>query len=132
MEAEVARRLEEREQERLREEQQHARARAEADTRARETLLQLEPKSIPSGVLTPLLKQHQDLDDELRRRLKSLGRKLWVFRLDSTGWKIVFMHQCYIFKERTRWQVGGYGGCSLPRGSKENRSRIRFPGQGPL
>jgi kinesin family member 22 len=76
VEAEVARRLEEREQERQREEEQRARAQAEADARAKETSLQLGPENVPSGVLAPLLKQHEDLDNELRRRLKSLGRKL--------------------------------------------------------
>lgn len=35
--------------------------------------------SLPSGVLTPLLKKHKDLDDELRTRLHELERKLWVF-----------------------------------------------------
>jgi len=32
--------------------------------------------SLPSGVLTPLLKKHKDLDDELRARLHELERKL--------------------------------------------------------
>jgi len=35
---------------------------------------------LPSGVLTPLLKKHKDLDDELRARLQELERKLWVLR----------------------------------------------------
>lgn len=34
--------------------------------------------TLPSGVLTPLLKKHKDLDDELRARLQDLERKLCV------------------------------------------------------
>ena len=30
---------------------------------------------LPSGVLTPLLKRHQDLDNELKRRLNELESK---------------------------------------------------------
>ena len=37
--------------------------------------------SLPSGVLTPLLKKHKDLDDELRARLHELERKLWVLEI---------------------------------------------------
>jgi kinesin family protein 22 len=31
---------------------------------------------LPSGVLTPLLKRHKDLDDELKNRLRELEQKL--------------------------------------------------------
>ena len=33
------------------------------------------PAQLPSGVLTPLLKRHQDLDNELKRRLDELEQK---------------------------------------------------------
>jgi hypothetical protein len=38
----------------------------------------LKEKTLPSGVLTPLLKRHKDLDDELKNRLHELERKLYV------------------------------------------------------
>ncbi|KAG6906300.1 hypothetical protein DXG01_014669 [Tephrocybe rancida] len=82
VEAEVTRRLEERERQREKEEQQR---------RAREQEMELQrpistispakswsPKkeqTLPSGVLTPLLKRHKDLDDELKSRLQELERK---------------------------------------------------------
>ncbi|KAG5641661.1 hypothetical protein DXG03_004527 [Asterophora parasitica] len=80
VEAEVARRLEERERARDQEEQER---------RAQEQELESErlgtghgksrsPKkeqSLPSGVLTPLLKRHRDLDDELKSRLQELENK---------------------------------------------------------
>jgi hypothetical protein len=34
--------------------------------------------SLPSGVLTPILKKHRDLDDELKQRLQELEKKLYV------------------------------------------------------
>ncbi|KIM91711.1 hypothetical protein PILCRDRAFT_137751 [Piloderma croceum F 1598] len=77
VEAEVARRLEEREKEREREneerrakeqhEQQAEAAERQADEQSKQTL--------PSGVLTPLLKRHRDLDDELKARLYELEAK---------------------------------------------------------
>ncbi|KAG6819786.1 hypothetical protein H0H93_008701 [Arthromyces matolae] len=75
VEAEVARRLEERERQREKE---------EIERRARETEASaiLEPPQspkkeqvLPAGVLTPLLKRHKDLDDELKARLQELERK---------------------------------------------------------
>lgn len=38
----------------------------------------LKEKTLPSGLLTPLLKRHKDLDDELKNRLHELERKLYV------------------------------------------------------
>ena len=35
-------------------------------------------ETIPPGVLTPLLKHHQDLDDELKSRLQELEKRLYV------------------------------------------------------
>ena len=74
----MARRLEEREKEREREEeerrtkelheQQVEAAERQADEQSKETL--------PSGILTPLLKRHRDLDDELKTRLYELEAKL--------------------------------------------------------
>ncbi|TFY80453.1 hypothetical protein EWM64_g3555 [Hericium alpestre] len=69
VELEVARRLEAQERERLEEEERRARERAESESR------QSEQPAIPSGLLTPLLKRHQDLDNELRRRLQDLEKK---------------------------------------------------------
>ncbi|TFY70314.1 hypothetical protein EVG20_g2693 [Dentipellis fragilis] len=66
VEAEVARRLEERLKE---EEERRARERAEAEPK------QQESPQLPSGLLTPLLKRHQDLDNELRKRLQDLESK---------------------------------------------------------
>ncbi|KAA1472399.1 kinesin-domain-containing protein [Dentipellis sp. KUC8613] len=66
VEAEVARRLEERLKE---EEERRVRERAEAEPK------QQESPQLPSGLLTPLLKRHQDLDNELRKRLQDLESK---------------------------------------------------------
>ncbi|KAJ3566458.1 hypothetical protein NP233_g6991 [Leucocoprinus birnbaumii] len=82
VEAEVAKRLAaEREKD---EEERRARGKEEAERIAREKeeriMAQHSPSkrstSLPSGVLTPLLKKHKDLDDELRSRLQELERKL--------------------------------------------------------
>ena len=76
VEAEVTRRL----AERLKaEEEQHERnndvlvgpsttSRSKSPSKGKETTL-------PSGVLTPLLKRHKDLDDELKNRLRELEQK---------------------------------------------------------
>jgi kinesin family protein 22 len=64
VEAEVERRLAQ-ERERLKQEQASKPASTEEGT-----------LSVPPGVLTPLLKKHQDLDNELNARLKELERKL--------------------------------------------------------
>ncbi|EIM88681.1 kinesin-domain-containing protein [Stereum hirsutum FP-91666 SS1] len=82
VELEVARRMEEKEKERLRDEEARAKAAAqEADcSRGQSRSMALTPErsqvSLPSGLLTPLLKRHQDLDAELRNRLKELERKV--------------------------------------------------------
>lgn len=77
---EVARRLEERERERaLEEEGRRAREQAEAETSAQGSAAAVDEPSgqtLPSGVLTPLLKRHRDLDDELKARLQELENKL--------------------------------------------------------
>ena len=73
VEAEVARRLEERERERAEEERLAKEAKDEDDARMKSP--RKESKSLPPGVLTPLLKRHRDLDDELKTRLHELERK---------------------------------------------------------
>jgi kinesin family protein 22 len=45
-----------------------------ADT-TRDQTLEIAQPSLPSGLLTPLLKRHQDLDNELRQRLQELEKK---------------------------------------------------------
>ncbi|KIL60297.1 hypothetical protein M378DRAFT_84006 [Amanita muscaria Koide BX008] len=87
VEIEVARRLEERlkekereEEERRRKEEQQergmTRAEASSSSLTRSPSKRDQDRSLPSGVLTPLLKKHKDLDDELRQRLHELERKL--------------------------------------------------------
>lgn len=73
VEAEVARRLAERERERLAEELRSKEIEHEASMNP-----PLKEKTLPPGVLTPLLKRHKDLDDELKNRLHELERKLYV------------------------------------------------------
>lgn len=79
----------EREVKRRMEEHERARAAEEEERRAKEQLSEIEEKvssredersqpMLPSGVMTPLLKRHQDLDDELKARLQELEQKLWV------------------------------------------------------
>jgi kinesin family member 22 len=81
VEVEVARRLEEREKERVREEeerhakQQQEREQQQAEAAEREAS-EASKQTLPSGVLTPLLKRHRDLDDELKARLQELEAKL--------------------------------------------------------
>lgn len=75
VETEVARRLEEREKERERlkeEEEQQATATMPDSS---ESSPKLQKETLPPGVLTPLLKRHRDLDDELKQRLHELERK---------------------------------------------------------
>jgi len=83
VEAEVARRLEERERAREREEEERRVREREEEVQREASLvcnaLSRSPKkdhTLPSGVLTPLLKRHRDLDDELQTRLQELERKL--------------------------------------------------------
>jgi len=78
VEAEVTRRLAERERLKAEEERRErendalagptTRSRSKSPIRGQETTL-------PSGVLTPLLKRHKDLDDELKNRLRELEQK---------------------------------------------------------
>jgi kinesin family protein 22 len=80
VEVEVARRLEEREKERVREEEERRAKELQQQAAAaeRETQPVDEPskQTLPSGVLTPLLKRHRDLDDELKMRLQELEAKM--------------------------------------------------------
>ena len=78
---EVARRLEEREKERVVEEErrvkeQQEQEQAEASAKATQYMDEPAKQTLPSGVLTPLLKRHRDLDDELKARLQELETKL--------------------------------------------------------
>ncbi|KAG6853357.1 hypothetical protein C0991_005031 [Blastosporella zonata] len=86
VEAEVTRRLAERERQREKEEEDR-RERERERQQEQELEFQFrmtQPKlrspkkeqTVPSGVLTPLLKRHRDLDDELKLRLQELERKL--------------------------------------------------------
>ncbi|KAF5375666.1 hypothetical protein D9615_009354 [Tricholomella constricta] len=82
VEAEVTRRLEERERAREKEEQERrARElelesqRSSSSTGRAKSRSPRKEQTIPSGVLTPLLKRHRDLDDELKSRLQELENK---------------------------------------------------------
>ncbi|GLB45200.1 putative TRAFAC class myosin-kinesin ATPase superfamily, kinesin family protein [Lyophyllum shimeji] len=78
VEAEVARRLEERERAREREEEERRAREQEMESQPPGSSKSRSPKkeqTLPSGVLTPLLKRHKDLDDELKSRLEELERK---------------------------------------------------------
>jgi kinesin family member 22 len=78
VEAEVERRLKEKlevmERQRV-EDQEHTRQEAEIANTTRDQTFEIPQPSLPSGLLTPLLKRHQDLDNELRQRLHELERK---------------------------------------------------------
>ena len=80
VEIEVTRRLEEREKlERLREEERRTRQTEQQMSNSEKPIPsadQTAQQSLPSGVLTPLLKRHRDLDDELKARLHELEEKL--------------------------------------------------------
>jgi kinesin family member 22 len=74
VELEVTRRLEERERQRVKEEQD-----VKLEKTEDEEPIKMEPQeTLPSGVLTPLLKRHRDLDDELKTRLHALESQLYV------------------------------------------------------
>lgn len=81
VEAEVARRLAEREREtaeRVKAEEMRPSELAQVtDSRMTQSRSKSPEKahSIPSGVLTPLLKRHKELDDELKSRLQELEQK---------------------------------------------------------
>ncbi|KAI0031864.1 P-loop containing nucleoside triphosphate hydrolase protein [Vararia minispora EC-137] len=72
VEAEVAKRIEALEKQRQ-EEEQHAQ-KALAQTSASDVSASKESE-LPSSILAPLLKRHEDLDSELRRRLEELENK---------------------------------------------------------
>ena len=86
---EVTRRLEERLREKEREDEDRRKKEEEKRAEASNSSLSRSPSkrdrdySLPSGVLTPLLKKHKDLDDELRQRLQELEQKLCVHYLHS-------------------------------------------------
>ncbi|KAH9050274.1 P-loop containing nucleoside triphosphate hydrolase protein [Lactarius hengduanensis] len=78
VEAEVERRLKEKldEMERQRAaEEERARKEAEVADSTKDQSLEIGQRSLPPGLLTPLLKRHQDLDNELRQRLQELEKK---------------------------------------------------------
>ena len=90
MEIEVARRLEERERRREAEERKEVEkqlldpSQEDSHRTTPEVILPEDItrpttsatcNSLPSGILTPLLKRHEDLDNELKRRLAELEQK---------------------------------------------------------
>ncbi|KAI0266563.1 P-loop containing nucleoside triphosphate hydrolase protein [Gloeopeniophorella convolvens] len=87
VEAEVERRLKEKlvELERQRQADEADRGRRDAETTVvlRDQSLEVSQRSLPPGLLTPLLKRHEDLDNELRRRLQELERKYERGRQDG-------------------------------------------------
>jgi kinesin family protein 22 len=74
VEQEVARRLEERRK--IEEEHRERLEQLEITTRTENVKLEVQETMLPSGVLTPLLKRHRDLDDELKTRLRDLESKV--------------------------------------------------------
>jgi kinesin family protein 22 len=91
VEMEVARRLEERERERgneeearrSREQEQELQRTTSGSSRSKSRSPKKE-QTLPPGVLTPLLRRHRDLDDELQHRLQELERKLYVLVILSS------------------------------------------------
>jgi kinesin family protein 22 len=79
VEMEVARRLGQRERERAEEERRSKEEKADNTEVKVKTPKKQARETLPSGVLTPLLQRHRDLDDELKSRLRELEMKLWVF-----------------------------------------------------
>ncbi|KAK0203900.1 kinesin-like protein [Desarmillaria ectypa] len=73
VEAEVARRLEEQEKGRLEKEKETRMSPGFGRHESRSPKKESAP--LPSGVLTPLLKRHRDLDDELKARIQELEKK---------------------------------------------------------
>ncbi|KAF9553564.1 kinesin-domain-containing protein [Agrocybe pediades] len=73
VEAEVTRRLAERERQRAEAEQREREREAAAVTSSRKS--PTKTATVPSGLLTPLLKRHKDLDEELKTRLHELEQK---------------------------------------------------------
>ncbi|KAJ6609058.1 P-loop containing nucleoside triphosphate hydrolase protein [Mycena sp. CBHHK59/15] len=77
VEAEVARRLEEREREREKEkdEEGHRRSGSGSSWHKSKAPRKERDRELPAGCLSPPLKRHKDLDDELKARLQELERK---------------------------------------------------------
>jgi kinesin family protein 22 len=77
VEMEVARRLQEREHERAKEEDERRAKQHEPTASSEKVVPAAEDPSqtLPSGVLTPLLQRHRDLDEELKARLRELENK---------------------------------------------------------
>lgn len=78
VEAEVARRLAERERGKDDEEEER-RSRGDRRSERSKSRSPKKEQTLPPGILTPLLKRHKDLDDELKSRLQELENKLCVF-----------------------------------------------------
>ncbi|OJA15444.1 hypothetical protein AZE42_02216, partial [Rhizopogon vesiculosus] len=74
VEAEVARRLKERE-EIARQEKENIALQDKLQEEREKEKLKEEDQRLPTGVLTPLMAKHRDLDDELRARLTELEEK---------------------------------------------------------
>ena len=78
VEAEVARRLAEREREtaeRVKAEESDVAPTIDSKTTQSGSKSPEREQSLPSGILTPLLKRHRELDDELKNRLEELEQK---------------------------------------------------------
>jgi len=78
VEAEVERRLKEKLEEMERQraaDEERSRQEAEIADTTRDHTIEIPQPSLPSGLLTPLMKRHQDLDNELRQRLQELEKK---------------------------------------------------------
>jgi kinesin family member 22 len=78
VEAEVERRLKQKLEEMERQrtaDEERSRKEAEITNTTIDQTFEVSQRSLPSGLLTPLLKRHQDLDTELRQRLQDLERK---------------------------------------------------------
>jgi len=86
VEAEVERRLKEKLEEIERQraaDEERARQEAEIADTTRDHTIEIPQPSLPSGLLTPLLKRHQDLDNELRQRLQELEKKYERDKVDG-------------------------------------------------
>jgi kinesin family protein 22 len=78
VEAEVERRLKEKLEEMERQraaDEERSRQEVEIADTTRDQTFDMGRPGLPSGLLTPLLKRHQDLDNELRQRLQELEKK---------------------------------------------------------
>ncbi|KAH9975366.1 P-loop containing nucleoside triphosphate hydrolase protein [Lactifluus volemus] len=68
-------RLDEIERQRAADEEQRSRKEVETTNTTIDQTFEVAQRSLPSGLLTPLLKRHQDLDKDLRQRLQELETK---------------------------------------------------------